>query len=110
MGTIPIIKTPLSQVAIHLIGPLPASDWGDRWVLTLVDSATRYSKAIPLKCIETADVAERLVSIFSRVGVPEEMLSDRGAQFTSELMQEISRFSSLKQLLPHHIMQCAIDR
>ena len=51
-----------------------------------------------MKRIETTDVAEELVSIFSRVGVPEEMLSDRGAQFTAELMQEISRLLSLKQL------------
>ena len=59
-----------------------------------------------MKRIETTDVAEELVSIFSRVGVPEEMLSDRWAQFTAELMQEISRLLSLKQLFttPYHAM------
>ena len=59
-----------------------------------------------MKRIETMDVAEELVSIFSRVGVPEEMLSDRGAQFTAELKQEISRLLSLKQLFttPYHAM------
>ena len=106
LGTMPIIKTPFSRVAIDLIGPLAASNRGNRWVLTLVDCATRYPEAIPMKRIETTDVAEELVSIFSRVGVPEEMLSDRGAQFTAELMQEISRLLSLKQLFttPYHAM------
>ena len=106
LGTMPIIKTPFSRVAIDLIGPLPASDRGNRWVLTLEDCATRYPEAIPMKRIETTDVAEELVSIFNRVGVPEEMLSDRGAQFTAELMQEISRLLSLKQLFttPYHAM------
>ena len=106
LGTMPIIKTPFSRVAIDLIGPLSASDRGNRWVLTLVDCATKYPEAIPMKRIETTDVAEELVSIFSRVGVPEEMLSDRGAQFTAELMQEISRLLSLKQLFttPYHAM------
>ena len=64
LGTMPIIKTPFSRVAIDLIGPLPASDRGNRWVLTLVDCATRYPEAIPMKHIETTDVAEELVSIF----------------------------------------------
>ena len=38
--------------------------------------------------------------------MPEEMLSDRGAQFTLELMQEISRLLSLKQLftIPYRAM------
>ena len=106
LGTMPIIKTPFSRVAIDLIGPLPASDRGNRWVLTLVDCATRYLAAIPMKHIKTTDVAEELVSIYHRVGVPEEMLSDRGAQFMSELMQEISRLFSFKQLFttPYHAM------
>ena len=99
------IKTPFSRVAIDLIGPLPASDRGNRWVLTLVDCAMRYPEGIPMKRIETTDVAEELVSISSQVGVPE-MLSDQGAQFTSELIQKISRLLSLKQLFtaPYHAM------
>ena len=43
-------------------------------------------------------MAEALVEIFTRVGVPKEMLTDQGAQFTSNLMEEISRLLSLKQL------------
>ena len=39
-----------------------------------------------------------MVEIFTRVGVPKEMLTDQGAQFTSNLMEEISRLLSLKQL------------
>ena len=57
-----------------------------------------------MKNIETTDVAEALVEVFSRVGLPKEILSDRGTQFTSELMREISRLLSIKQLTttPYH--------
>ena len=52
-------------------------------VLTLVDVATRYPEAIPLKSISTEAVAEALVEIFLRLGIRDEILSDRGSQFTA---------------------------
>jgi len=47
-----------------------------------------------------------LLEVYSRVGMPHEVLSDMGAQFVSELMQEISRLVSIKQLTttPYHPM------
>ncbi|XP_033756184.1 uncharacterized protein LOC117338928 [Pecten maximus] len=107
LGVIPLIGTPFQRVAIDLVGPLqPATDRGNRYILTLVDYATRYPEAIPLKGIETERVAEALVDIYSRVGVPSEVLTDQGAQFTSELMREVSRLLSIRQLTttPYHPM------
>ena len=43
-------------------------------------------------------VAEALLKIYSRVGIPEEVLTDQGTQFMSECMQEISRLLSIKGL------------
>ena len=48
--------------------------------------------------IETERVAEALLDVFSRVGFPTEILSDKGSQFTSDLMKEVCRLISLKQL------------
>lgn len=67
-------------------------------MLTLVDYATRYPEAVALKVIETERVAEALVDIFSRIGVPQEMITAMGSQFTSTLMKEVSRLISLRQL------------
>lgn len=105
LGDMPLVSRPFEKVAVDLIGPLiPASDRGYRYILTLVDCATRYPEAIPLKRIETEDVAEALVEIFSRVGVPRELLSDRGSQFTSHMFAEVSRLLSLRcrTTTPYH--------
>ena len=106
LGTMPITGVPFTRVAMDLIGPLPVSRGGHRWVLTLVCCATRYPEAVPLRGIETKDIAEELVGIFSRVGVPKEILTDRGTQFTSDLMSEVARLLSLRQLFttPYHAM------
>ncbi|KAL3872608.1 hypothetical protein ACJMK2_035823 [Sinanodonta woodiana] len=99
LGKMPLIDTPFKRVAVDIVGPiLPITDRKNRYILTLVDYATRYPEAIALPSIETERVAEALVDMFSRVGVPEEIRTDCGAQFTSELMSEISRLLSIKQL------------
>ena len=81
----PLIDKPFKRVGIDLDGPIdPPSEDGHRYILTLVDFATRYPEAVPLKNIlniYAETVAEALVDIFSRLGVPEEILSDLGTQF-----------------------------
>ena len=77
---VPLIDTPFKRVAVDLVGPkYPPSESGHRYILTLVDHATRYPDAVPLKSITTESVAESLVDMYSRLGVPEEVLSDMGA-------------------------------
>lgn len=101
----PVIQEPFKRIAIDLVGPFqPVSANGYRYVLTIVDVATRYPEAVPLKKIDTVSVAEALVSVFARMGCPEEILSDCGTQFVSDLMKEIFRLLSIKSVhtSPYH--------
>ena len=99
LGKMPLMDLPLKCVAVDLIGLImPASDKGHRYVLTLVDYATRYPEAMPLKNIDTETVAEALLDLYSRVGIPEEVLSNLGTQFVSECMQKASRLLSIRRL------------
>ena len=87
----------------------------NRYILTLVDYATRYPKAVPLASIDTETVTEALVSIFSRVGIPNEVLTDMGTQYTSAVMKEVSRLfkKSFKQLVTtsyHPICNGLVER
>ncbi|XP_075539731.1 uncharacterized protein LOC142574564 [Dermacentor variabilis] len=107
LGTMPVIDTPFARVGIDIIGPLsPTSDKGNRYILTMVDFATRYPDAVALSSTESRTVAEGLVEMFSRVGLPREIVSDRGSYFMSAVMKEFSRLLSIKQLptTPYHPM------
>lgn len=107
LGRMPIIDEPFKRVAVDIVGPLePRASDGSRYILTIVDYATRYPEAVALKSCDTVSVAEALLSVFSRVGIPREILSDRGTQFTSEMMQEFLRLLSVKGLTttPYHAM------
>ena len=103
----PIIDVPFKRVAVDPVEPMsPPSESGYRDILTLVDYATRYPEAVPLKNIDMVSVAEALLDIYSRVGVPEEVLSDLGRQFVSYCIKEVSRLLSISQLIttPYHPM------
>lgn len=105
LNEMPIIDTPFERVAVDLVGPLyPITDKGNRYILTVVDYSSRYPESAALKNIDTKTVAEALVEILSRVGIPREVLSDMGTQFTSNVMKEVGRLLSFKQLVttPYH--------
>ena len=101
----PLVDEPFKRIAIDLVGPLsPPSEEKHRYILSVIDVATRYPEAIPLKAIDTVTIAEELFKVFSRMGCPQEILSDNGSQFTSGLMKEIFRLLSIKGVhtSPYH--------
>ncbi|GFR99807.1 Pol polyprotein [Elysia marginata] len=93
---------------MDIVGPInPPSEAGHRFIMTLIDYATtRYAEAVPLRKIDTETVTEALVDIYSRLGVPEEVLSDQGTQFMSDCMKEVCRLLGIKQkaTTPYHPM------
>ena len=101
---LPVIDEPFRRIAMDIIGPLPRSRSGKRYVLVVCDYATRYPEAVPLKSIDAAHIAEELVNLFSRVGVPEEILTDQGSNFTSQLLTEMYRMLHIHPIrtTPYH--------
>ena len=105
LGTMPLIESPFERIAVDIVGPIhPMTKNRNRYILTIIDYATRYPEAVPLPSIETERVAEALVSVFTRVGIPKQMLTDQGSQFNSHLMKEVSKLLSFHQLTttPYH--------
>ena len=63
-----IVDRPFDKVAIDIVGPLTVADNKCRYILTLIDAATRWLEAVPLRDIRTTDVASALFNIVSRLG------------------------------------------
>lgn len=95
---LPVISTPFYRVAVDLIGPLPRSSKGNRFALVFIDMATKYPDAVPLKRIDSESVAEALMDIFSRVGLPSEILHDKGTQFMSAVMKKFNQLLQIKSI------------
>ena len=95
---LPTIEEPWQRVAIDIVGPLQRTDRGHRYILTIMDFGTRYPEAVPLKRIDAPTVCEELMTVFTRFGFPQEILSDRGSNFTSKVTKAL-----LEQIKVSHL-------
>ena len=104
LQSMPNIGVPFHRAVIDIIGPMIQTERKNRYILTVVDVATRWPEAIPLKDITSEHVTEALVSVFSRVGIPAEVLSDRGSNFLSSVMKDAMKLMGVKQVhtSPYH--------
>ena len=94
----PIIETLIDRIALDIVGPLPKTSRGHRYILVIVDYATRYPEALPLRAATTKAVAKELMLLFSRVGIAREVLTDQGSCFMSRVMKELLSLLQVKQL------------
>lgn len=71
------------HINVDIVGPLPPSR-GYTHLLTVVDRFTRWPEAIPISDTSAQSCARALLLHWvSRYGIPSDMSSDRGPQFTS---------------------------
>ena len=101
---LPIVSTPFEKIAMDIVGPLPRSRSGHWYILVICDYSTRYPEAIPLRSIDAEHIAEELIKVFARVGIPEEVLTDQGSNFTSKLLSEPYRLLKIQAVRtsPYH--------
>ena len=101
---LPIMDEPFQKIAMDIVGPLPRSRSGNRYVLVICDYATRYPEAVPMRAVDAESVAEELVKLFARVGIPGEILTDQGSNFTSQMLTEMYRLLHIRPIrtTPYH--------
>ena len=76
---------------MDVVGPLQPSA-GYTHLLTIVDRATRWPELIPLRETTSVECARALIGAWiSRLGIPIDIISDRGLQFTSALWSTITQ-------------------
>ena len=95
---LPLVEVPFDRVGMDIIGPLERSAQGYRFVLVLIDYATRYPEAIPLRNISARSVAQALFHVISRVGIPKEILTDQGTNFMSRTIKELYGLLKVKAI------------
>ncbi|PIK36635.1 hypothetical protein BSL78_26536 [Apostichopus japonicus] len=85
----PIIDTPFQRIGIDIVGPMIRTRKRNMYLLTIVDYATRYPEAIPLSNIRAETVVDALIQVFTRIGLPREIVHDQGTNFRSKVMKSI---------------------
>ncbi|UYV67068.1 K02A2.6-like [Cordylochernes scorpioides] len=93
----PTANFPFERIGIDFVGPLPSTKNRKKWIIVLSDYYTRYAETRAVSEATVKEVSKFLVEdIFLRHGAPQYLISDRGSQFTSNLMKEVMKTCKIK--------------
>jgi hypothetical protein len=87
-----LVGEPFERVALDILGPLPETAQGNKFVLCIGDYFSKWTIAIALPNQEAETVAKALVEHFVCVfGTPRILHSDKGSNFESEIFRKMCR-------------------
>jgi hypothetical protein len=81
----------MSVINIDSIGPLPKDADGNEYVLTMIDTCTRYVEFFAIRDVAGPTARRALLEHVGRYGCPQHIQSDNGSQFVNELIAELVR-------------------
>ena len=85
---------PFQKLSMDIMGPLPKTDKGNKYILVVTDLFSKWTEAFPLVATDAETIARILVDeVICRFGVPSSLHSDQGANLCGEII------SSLCQIL-----------
>ena len=96
---------PMERIATDILGELPVTDKGNRYILVVSDYYTKWTEAFPMPNMEARTVADIIVrEVVSRFGVPYIIHSDQGRQYESQLFLEMCKVLHIKKTrtTPYH--------
>jgi hypothetical protein len=89
----------LDVVSLDIVGPLPVTERGNKYLLRFIDHFTRFCEAIPIVKQDTDTIAREFVTrIITQFGVPKKLLTDRGANVSSALIKETCKLLKIQKL------------
>merc|ERR1712030_254034 len=81
---------PGEQLFVDLVGPMPITRNGEKYILTIEDSFTRYAMTVPIPNKESATITKHLMERYVYIfGTPSAIHSDRGTEFTAEVFRDL---------------------
>ena len=89
---------PFHHVGVDVL-QLPTTVDGNCYVVVFIDYLTKWPEAFAVPNQEAETIARLFIDhVVCRHGAPQELLSDRGANFLSSLMQEVCRLLGVKKI------------
>ena len=80
------------------MGPLKSKKKGNKYIPVIMDYATKWPEALPLRNTLTETVVEGLVEVMARLGVSHQLLTDNWPNFVSKVMQMFCTVTGIKQI------------
>ena len=88
----PVAQEKLFRVHMDLVGPLPQSADGKRYIAVITDQLTRYTFTEPLTDKSAISVARAFQNFISVFRCPQHLVKDQGTEFLNQILDEVARF------------------
>ena len=96
----PLLNTPcgrpLQMMQVDVLEILLSIE-GNRYLLVVEDTFSKWLEAYPIKNQKSETITKLLIQTFSRLGIPEYIHSDQGANFESALLKETCRALGIRK-------------
>lgn len=98
-----ITDTPVEaweKIAIDIVGPLPKTSRGNRYILTIMDLLTKLGHAHELPDQKALTIIRTLdQKYFKPYSIPLILLTDRGRNFTSDIMKDFLKINKVNHVM-----------
>ncbi len=92
-------NSPWKRIHIDYAGPFL-----NKMFLVVVDAHSKWPEVIQMSSTTSQNTTEALQALFARYGLPEQIVSDNGAQFTSQEFSDFVQANGIKHIrsAPYH--------
>lgn len=99
------VGDPFSKIGIDIVGPLPITSKGNKYIIVATDYFTKWPEAEAISHATGQRVADFIYQvIICRHGCPKHILSDRGTHFRNEIVEALLEKFQIRHLYstPYH--------
>ena len=94
----PVAQEKLFRVHMDLVGSLPQSTDGKRYIAVITDQLTRYTFTESLTDKSAISVARAFQNFISVFGCPQHLVTDQGTEFLNQILDEVARFYRINKV------------
>jgi hypothetical protein len=92
------VGLPMERVALDILGPLPRTAKGNKYILVVADYFSKWTEMYAMPNQEAVTITKKFVEEFiCRFGIPQEIITDQGTQFESQLFKEICKMLDINK-------------
>lgn len=95
---------PLERIALDIMGPLPKTQKGHKYILVITDYFTKLAEAYTRVDQEARTIADFLIDFICHYGLQLQIHSDQGRQFQTNLFREMCKILGIDRTrtFPYH--------
>ena len=98
------VTEPFELIGMDLIGPLPVTEQGNRFIVVMTEYLTKWVEAKPITNKRAETIAEFLHEILARFGTPRKIITDQGTEFNNETIKALNKIMGIQSIYssPYH--------